>query len=60
MQIKEFISQFINDWKKIVWPSRMDVIYFFIMTLILAALFSLFFIMSDKVVSIIVNYLLGA
>jgi len=59
MYIKNFMSQFLNDWKKIVWPSRKDVVYFFIMTLVIATLFCLFFILADKMVSLLVNYLLG-
>lgn len=59
MQVKEFLSQFMNDWKKIIWPGKNDVFYFFLMTILLATVFGFFFLGADKLVSMLVNYLLG-
>lgn len=60
MRIKEFLNDFKNDLRKIIYPKRKDVIYFSILTVVLAFLFACFFMLTDKIASSTVNYLLGA
>ena len=58
MNIKTFLSQFKNDWKHIIWPGKADVVSSFILTLVLAFVFGLFFLIVDRYVSLLINYLL--
>lgn len=60
MSMKEFFTQFAHDWKRIIWPTRGDVVSSFVMTIILAFVFGLFFLFVDRFVSLFINYLLAA
>lgn len=54
-----FLQQVRTEVKKVVWPSRNETVISTIMVLIMVALASVFFMLSDQVISWLVQMLLS-
>jgi len=55
----EFIQQVRAEASKVTWPSRRETIVTSAMVVVMAVLASIFFLMSDQVISQAVRFLLG-
>ncbi len=56
--VKEFLSQMKNDWRKIVFPSKMQVITIFVISVIMLAICSVAILYVDFIMSNIVKLFL--
>ena len=52
-------KQVVQEGKKVVWPSRRDVVITSVMVCILAFMFAIFFFISDQLLNSGVQFLLG-
>jgi preprotein translocase subunit SecE len=56
----QFLQQVRAEAAKIVWPSRRETGISTIMVVVMATFASLFFLLTDQVMSLVVTFLLGA
>lgn len=53
------MQSLMNDLNKTVFPSKREVVYFAILSIVLAAIFTSYFMLADSISSYIVNKLIG-
>ena len=55
----EFIQQVRSEGAKVTWPSRKETVVTTIMVFVMVILASLFFLVSDQVIRVLVRFVLG-
>jgi preprotein translocase subunit SecE len=55
----EFIQQVRNEGAKVTWPSRKETVITTAMVFVMVILASLFFLVTDQVIRVVVRFVLG-
>ena len=55
----KFIREIRSELKKVIWPTRKEVIISTIMVLVLSALFGLFIFGVDSIVAFVMEFIIG-
>ena len=55
----EFIQQVRDESGKITWPSRKETMVSTVMVMIMVAIASVFFLVADQIIRIVVTFVLG-
>ena len=55
----EFIQQVRSEGAKVTWPSRKETVITTVMVFVMVILASLFFLVTDQVIRVVVRFVLG-
>ncbi|MBI4724551.1 MAG: preprotein translocase subunit SecE [Rhodomicrobium sp.] len=55
----EFLQQVRAETQKVVWPNRRETVITTVMVVLMAVFASVFFLLSDQIISRVLGYILG-